>query len=64
MVQTRGTVDVFEGIPDNSGRRQAPPPPPPQALLALNQLLATENALMQGVVANEERREAHELLQQ
>jgi hypothetical protein len=64
MVQIRGTMDVFEELPDNYGRHQAPPPPSPQALVALDQLLATQNALMQRLVANEESREAHELLQQ
>jgi hypothetical protein len=54
-------MDVFKEIPENSIRRQAPPPPPPpQALVALDQLLATQNALMQRLVANEERCEARE----
>jgi hypothetical protein len=61
MVRTHGTMDVFKEIPENSIRRQAPPPPPPpQALVALDQLLATQNALMQRLVANEERCEARE----
>jgi hypothetical protein len=45
MVQTRGTMNVFKELPKNSERRQAPAPPP-QAPIALNQLLATQNALM------------------
>jgi hypothetical protein len=60
MVRTRGTMDVFEELPENSGRRQAPLPWP-QAPVILDQLLATQNALMQRLVVNEERREAHEL---
>jgi hypothetical protein len=58
MVRTRGTMDVFNEIPEHIRRRQAPPPPPPQALFALDQLLATQNALMQRLVVNEERCEA------
>jgi hypothetical protein len=61
MVRIRETMDAFKEIPENSGCHQAPPPPPPQALVALDQLLATQNALMQRLVANEEHREAHEL---
>jgi hypothetical protein len=61
MVRTHGTMDVFEELPENSRHRQAPPPPPPQAPVALGQLLATQNALMQRLVANEERHELIEL---
>jgi hypothetical protein len=60
MVRTRGTMDMFKELPENSGRHQAPLPWP-QAPIILDQLLATQNALMQRLVVNEERREAHEL---
>jgi hypothetical protein len=61
MVRTRGIIDVFEELPENSRRRQAPPLPP-QTPVALDQLLATQNTLMQRLVANEECCEARELL--
>jgi hypothetical protein len=64
MVRTHETIDVFKEIPENSGRHQAPPPPPPQALVALDQLLATNNALIWRLVVNKERRGARELQQQ
>jgi hypothetical protein len=57
-------MDVFEELPENSERHQAQPRPSPQAPVALDQLLPTQNALMQRLVANEECREAHELLLQ
>jgi hypothetical protein len=57
MVRTRGTMDMFKEVLENSGCRHAPPPPP-QALVALDQLLATQNALMHRLVVNEECREA------
>jgi hypothetical protein len=53
-------MDVFEEISENSESCQAHPLPPPQTPVALDQLLATHNALMQKLVANEERREACE----
>jgi hypothetical protein len=64
MVRNRGTMDMFEELPENSRRYQAPPPPLPQAPVALDQLLAIQNALMQRLVVNEERHEARELLLQ
>jgi hypothetical protein len=39
-------------------------PPLPQAPIFLDQLLATQNALMQRLVANDERRESREQQQQ
>jgi hypothetical protein len=56
-------MDVFEELPDNSRHRHGPPPLP-QALGALDQLLATQNALMKRLVVNKEHWEAPELLQQ
>jgi hypothetical protein len=50
---------MFEELPENSRHHQAPPPPP-QASIALDQLLATQNGLMQRLMANEECREARE----
>jgi hypothetical protein len=41
MVRTHRTMDVFEGVPEKSERRQAHPPALPQAPVALDQLLAT-----------------------
>jgi hypothetical protein len=41
MVQISGTMDMFEELLENLERCQAPPPQPPQALVALDQLLAT-----------------------
>jgi hypothetical protein len=46
-------MDVFEELPDNSRHRHGPPPLP-QALGALDQLLATQNALMKRLVVNKE----------
>jgi hypothetical protein len=45
MVRTRGIMDVLDELPKNSRLHQEPPPlsPPP---VALDQLLATQNALM------------------
>jgi hypothetical protein len=63
MVRTRGTMDMFDELTENSRCCQAPPPLL-HALVALDQLLATQNALMQRLVVNEERREALELLRQ
>jgi hypothetical protein len=60
MVQTRGTMGMFEELPENSGRHQAPPPLL-YALVALDKLLATQKSLMQRLVVNDERHEANEL---
>jgi hypothetical protein len=46
MERAHGTMDVFEEIPETSGRHHVPPTPLPQAPVALDQLLATQNALM------------------
>jgi hypothetical protein len=56
-------MDMFDELTENSRCCQAPPPLL-HALVALDQLLATQNALMQRLVVNEERREARELLRQ
>jgi hypothetical protein len=51
------------GAAPTGPRGAAPPPPlppPPQASVVLYQLLATQNDLMQRLVVNEERCEAHE----
>jgi hypothetical protein len=64
MVQTHGTMDMFEEMPKNSEHHQEPPPPSSQAPIALDQLLATQNALMQRLAVNEKHREACELQQQ
>jgi hypothetical protein len=45
MVQTHETMGTFEELPKNSEHCRAPPPLP-QALITLDQLLATQNALM------------------
>jgi hypothetical protein len=60
MVRTRGTMDMFEELPEINGCHQAPPPPP-YAPVALDQLLTTQNDLMQRLVVNEECRKAREL---
>jgi hypothetical protein len=54
-------MDVFKELPENY-RCHPTPPPPLQALVTLDQLLATQNGLMRRLVTNEVRREAHELL--
>jgi hypothetical protein len=54
MVQNLGTMDMFKELPENSRHCHAAPPLPP-SLVALNQLVATKNALMQMLVVNEER---------
>jgi hypothetical protein len=61
MVRTHGTMDLYEELPKNSSRHPTPPPSP-QAPVAHDQLLDTQNALMQRLVANEEGHEAYDLL--
>jgi hypothetical protein len=56
-------MDVYEELPEKSGHRPAPPPLP-HTLVALNQPLTMQNALMQQLLANEKSREASELQQQ
>jgi hypothetical protein len=59
MERTRGSMDMFKEFPQNSRRRQAPRPLP-LPLIALDQLLATQNALMQRLVANEQPHQHHQ----
>jgi hypothetical protein len=46
-------MDMFKELPENSSCHPTRPPPL-QASVALDQLLATKNALTQRLVANEE----------
>jgi hypothetical protein len=56
MVQTRSGKGMHVDVPESSTCRRGtlrppvPPPSPPTALVSLNQLLASQNAIMQRLV--------------
>jgi hypothetical protein len=68
MVRTRAAEDAVLDIPKGSvsrGRGQVPhtdrPPPPPRTLVSIEDLLATQNALMQVLMHNEANRRGERL---
>jgi hypothetical protein len=65
MVRTRSGKSVYDDVPESSNHRRGtlhppvPPPPPPTPLVNLEQLLASQNAIMQRLVEIYEHQAGH-----